>query len=412
MKKSILRNMFMAYMAFGIAMGVVFPYFADLFVSVNPGMQTGFVFACLGAGVVMGIATFLLMRVMLVKPLMRLSEATQAVGRKDLRSTISLQSQDVIGEIVDSFNMMSRNLKDVVSEMESSCKAIHDTSNLVHTGSNNASTGAGKQSSRLREVRQLVEKIRQEMSEIRLYSERTAASSIAAQDSVKQTMADLQASQSLLLELVRRHGIAAEAIATLNLETDRIDTAIDLIQDISEQTNMLALNAAVEAARAGRYGAGFAVVAKEVRALASKAQLATIQIREIIAELKSETRITHNHVDAGQAHAQNTVTALERSMATMKNVVSEMGTIAENAVAIDGSMRVQSNHIETLTQKTDAVSRIAAYHLRYAHDSAEQASWLQQQSRHLHSMFSDFRMQREEPPPVPGENREMVEPGE
>lgn len=125
MKTSLLRNLLISFLAFGISVAVIFPFYANFFVDWKPGMLVWFVFGCLIAGIVMGVVNYWLVNVILLSKLRRISEIATAISNKDISHTCTLQSADTIGEIVDSFNKMAENLRDLIGETITLSDKVH-----------------------------------------------------------------------------------------------------------------------------------------------------------------------------------------------------------------------------------------------------------------------------------------------
>ena len=112
MKPSILRNLLLASLGFGLAIGLVFPVFADLFVTWKPGMYGWFSLAALAAGATVGAANYWLVHRILVSRLHRIADVANAIGNGDLTHRCSLVSDDTVGRIVDAFNQMAATLRE------------------------------------------------------------------------------------------------------------------------------------------------------------------------------------------------------------------------------------------------------------------------------------------------------------
>ena len=116
MKYSILRKLLLSFLAFGVGVALIFPFYADFFVEWKPDMLLWFVVGCLVAGIAIGVVNYWLVNIILLSKLRRISEIAISISNKDISHTCSLQSADTIGEIVDSFNKMAENLRDLIGQ--------------------------------------------------------------------------------------------------------------------------------------------------------------------------------------------------------------------------------------------------------------------------------------------------------
>ncbi len=117
MQPSILRNLLYSFLAFGLGMGLVFPVYAQFFVDWKEGMQLWFSVGCILAGLTIGLVNYLLCKWVLLRRLSRISQVAHAISNKDLRHQCSLQSQDLVGDIIASFNQMTGNLREIVKQI-------------------------------------------------------------------------------------------------------------------------------------------------------------------------------------------------------------------------------------------------------------------------------------------------------
>jgi len=148
-----------------------------------------------------------------------------------------------------------------------------------------------------------------------------------------------------ICDLTKEVDSAAEVIQRLESDSANIGTVVDVINGIAEQTNLLALNAAIEAARAGEQGRGFAVVADEVRTLASRTQQSTKEIRSMIQRLQSGTGETVAVMHRGREAAHTSVDLAKRAGASLEQIA--------RAVHIINDM---NTHIATATEEQSAVA--------------------------------------------------------
>jgi len=390
-KPSLLRKLLLNLLGFGIAMGIVFPWFAQLFVEYQPGMQSWFVASCLAAGIVMGLANFYITKVVLVRPLQQVSRVAQAISHNDISQRCDLVSHDTIGEIVTSFNLMCDNLSDMVGRIDGATETLNHSSQRLNLIADQCRAGTADQQSAIEDTHQAILEMIDSAQRIADMTSRTAKSSNDANDQTRQGALIATEAIGAIGQLSGEVASAADTIRTLEGSSDQIGMVLDVIRGIAEQTNLLALNAAIEAARAGEQGRGFAVVADEVRTLASRTQASTEEIEKMISQLQAKAREAALVMDDAQQQAQTTEGFVEETaelLAGIAGAIHEINDMNREIAEAAHTQQAMSGGVEdSMTRISTAMTQSASG----ANETRDEMYGMAEQVQQLHGIVSQFR---------------------
>ena len=230
-----------------------------------------------------------------------------ASGDGDLTKRLEKKSNDELGDVVDSFNEFVDKLHHSISDVVGSIQPLTSLSSDLGTLTSDTLTITGNQNRATEEVSLVVEEM---VSSVQAVSSHASSASEAANDAdkaAKDGREIVNKTVESINGLAREVERAGEVIRKLESDTENVGTILDVIKGIAEQTNLLALNAAIEAARAGEQGRGFAVVADEVRTLASRTQDSTQEIQKVIEELQTAARSAVEVMGQSKQRAQTSV---------------------------------------------------------------------------------------------------------
>ena len=349
---SFTKILFVSMFAFGVAMGVVFPPFASLFVVVIPKYALLFNASCILAGIIVGLSSFLIVKMTILKQLRSMSEAIGNIEKNDLTVSIKdksiLSSQDEIGLLSNTFNLSLASLNGVIKQILHFVNILNNLSGNIMKDAKSMHYTSESTSTALNEIKTAIEYASNTyedfINNLQGVKSRLNGTSTMFGDNIDA----VEKSLTSMTNFSNKMSKVADDIGELKAVINNMGGMVSTVDSIAEQTNLLALNAAIEAARAGDAGRGFAVVADEIRKLAEDTQKSTNDISSMIDTL--------NH--RSNEFSESVINISRQSLENKKDAEIVKQAIGEMQVEITTADKELDNFVSGLEVLSSAISEI------------------------------------------------------
>jgi methyl-accepting chemotaxis protein len=291
-----------------------------------------------------------------LRPLSALVDQAEALGAGDLSVRLNITSRDEIGQLASSFNKMGQALETMVSHIRTAAQEVSGRANALSGLSGGAYEGMEQQSGEITSMAGAVEEFSATALTI---ADNMGSTERMAQGNAQQTRigrASMEEASASLEQIAGSLSSTATVIDTLGQRSQEIGGIVSVITSIAEQTNLLALNAAIEAARAGEQGRGFAVVADEVRSLASRTRQATDEISGMISSIQQETSNAINTMQQGNALMQEGLSRNAKVAAALATIDEQSRSAGEQFTSITTATQEQSNTATLLSANLQSIA--------------------------------------------------------
>jgi methyl-accepting chemotaxis protein len=294
-----------------------------------------------------------------LKPLDMAVKNLQSIAEGDLTVNIEITHKDEIGKLQAAMSSTVKQLRDMINQITSITTTLSASSGVMSDNTKKTNQSITKQQSGLELVATAMNEMTSTVQEVSNHATSAAEAAnnadIESQTGNSVVLATVESINNLASDLEN----ATTVINTLKNDTQSISAILDVIRGIAEQTNLLALNAAIEAARAGEQGRGFAVVADEVRTLASRTQQSTAEINSMIGRLQKGANSAVEVMEKSYSRAQETVEQAAKAGTSLDGITSAVTTISEMNLQIAHAAREQSSVAEDINKNIIEINTIA-----------------------------------------------------
>ncbi|NRF25399.1 methyl-accepting chemotaxis protein [Vibrio coralliilyticus] len=328
----------------------------------------------------------------IITPLHRLIDNTHKIADGDLRVRMNMSRKDELGEMSQQIDKMLSKLQDTLRTAHQSAEQSSAMACNIAQASEEAATSVNSQHAQLELLSTAMTEMSATISDVATNAENTAVSTNKVVEHAHRNDQTMQTTSNTIAEVSRNISTAHDLVTDLQTGVNEISNVVGVIRDVSEQTNLLALNAAIEAARAGEQGRGFAVVADEVRNLASRTQNSTNEVQVTIEKLIEQAGRTFTAMQSSNEKVDESVSASNKTREQLDVIVSEMQNANDMVAQIAAASEQQSTVATEMNENVSGIHLAANEVLQASHSLAEDSQLMANTAEHLTDQLKYFKV--------------------
>ena len=366
------------------AIGVPFALAAGLFAGGFLSLSVALLTWLTGAGLSAATVWYLL------KDLPALLKEARGIVDNKIIQVAYTGNIDDISQISLSFKMLKAKLRTVVKRLEQATAQLGDIARDSAENVRTSNRSVEQQQQEIEMVATAVTEMSAAVQEVSQSTSNAATAASEASDMARQGALTVTDAIGIIDSLDTHVSQASTSIQQLKTDSENIGGVLDVIRGISEQTNLLALNAAIEAARAGEQGRGFAVVADEVRTLASRSHDATQEIQEMIEKLQQGVTNAVKGMDEVSKRAAEGVEQVEQAAEALAEISGSVSVINDMNTQISAATEEQSSVAAEISQNIEHINQLSMETARTAEQASAVSETMTEMTEQLRVMVEQF----------------------
>jgi len=325
-------------------------------------------------------------------PLEQLVKVVERVAKGDLKTEISGEDRaDEVGKLVSSTRLMLENMRVLNKEIQEGISVLASSVSELMTTMAQTAAGAQETATSIAETTTTVEEIKQAADITNQKAKLMAESAASAATMVETGRESVDETITGMNRIQQQMDSIGETIGQLNEQSQAISEIIGVVNDVADQVNILSVNAAIEAAKAGDQGAGFAVVAQEIRILADESKRATAQVQKILKDTQKAVSTAVMSVEQGTRVVETGVKQSTETGHSIKALEDVNAETAQSATQIQASSKEQLVGMEQVAVAMENIKTASLQNLQATKESERVARTLQDLGLKLKQMVDHYK---------------------
>ena len=342
--------------------------------------------------VVLVVSLIFFLRALVLKPLKNVSNIAHQLSEFDLAVTIDTDRKDEVGVLLSAINEMASSFRMVLGQVQRSGIQVTSSSTELAATAREQEATMSTQLTSTNKVVASVEEISEVSNELVKTMDQVAAMSQETAGFATKGQSDLGRMEEAMLAMESASKSISGRLETINEKAENITTVVVTITKVADQTNLLSLNAAIEAEKAGEYGRGFNVVAREIRRLADQTAVATLDIEQMVQEMQSAVSAGVMEMDKFIGEVKRSAEDVGRISTQLARIIEQVQALSPSFESVNVSMGQQSKNATEINTAIVNLSEEMQQTMESLHESYSAIEQLNEAARGLQDEVGRFKV--------------------